>query len=212
MMERRRHFLINKPLQLRYMLHLTLTLFAVSSVIIISLYFGIWGGMLEAFSDEQVLSDLLTASRISQYEDARIPHPASPALAVFKQAEKLSLRQQEIFKTILDETNHKLLPKLFALFFLIGWGSIYLSHKIAGPFYRLQTDLSQISRGNMKTRMWLRKGDEGQFVGRAFNQTAESLDARFCRLKKILSESSDAEAVRQKMAEELSKITTSADS
>ena len=212
MKERRSHFLINKPLQFRYMAYITATLFIVSSIIIFSLYFGIWGGILDAFSNEQIRNDLLIATRLTEYETARIQTQAPSALSFFRQAEKLGHRQQEIFKQILDETNKKLLPKFFLLLAMIAWGSIYLSHKIAGPLYRFQVSLEEIDRGNLRTRIHLRESDEAQFLGTRFNQTIENLDFTFSRIKNIISENeSNPSRMSARLKEELAKIKTSAD-
>ena len=212
MKHRRRHFLINKPFQLRFMLYITGTLLVVSSVVLASLYFGMWGGVLDAFSNEKVRNDLLTATRLTEYESARA-NPASgySSLSFFKQAQKLTERQQEVFKDILNETNRKILPKLLLLLILIAWGSIYLSHKIAGPLYRFQSVFQELNHGNMKTRVHLRKGDEAQFLGSHLNRTIEYLDFIFSRLKNILQNEPDKDRLILRMKEELANIKTSVD-
>ena len=210
---RRRHFFINKPLQTRYMVYVTAILFVVTSVIILSLYFGIWGGVLDAFSNASIREDLLIATRLTQYEDARLPQDKTPsALTFFKQAEKLSLRQREIFKSILDQTNQKLVTLFVFLLGFIAWGSVFLSHKIAGPLYRFEATLKQIEKGDLATRVKLRKFDEAQFVADHFNETIENLDFTFGRLKNIIRENeANPERMKSRLLEELSKFKTSAD-
>ncbi len=215
MKERRRHFFINKPLQIRYMSYVVLPILLVFIIAIISLYLGIWGSILEAFSDEKIRNDLLIASRLTEYEQARAPlqqeNTVSP-LTFFKQTEKLSLRQREVFKDILHETNRKLIIKFLALLFFIAWGSIYLSHKIAGPVYRFQVTLQDIEKGNLRTRIRLRKFDETQPLAERFNQTLESLDFRFAQLKNIIRENEpDPHKMAARLKEELAKIQTSSD-
>ncbi len=210
---RRTHYLINKPLQLRYMAYITGTLFLVSLILMSSFYFGIWGGILDAFSNEQIRNDLLIATRLSEYEVARTAPESSPsALSLFRQTQMLSNRQQEIFKNILNDTNRKLIPKTILVLILIGWGSVFLSHKIAGPLYRFHVGLEEIDKGNMKIRVFLRKGDEGQFIATRFNQTAENLDFTFSRLKNIIQENeSNTERMVLRLKEELAKIKTSSE-
>ena len=213
MQNRRRHVFINKPLQTRYLFFITFILLTVTSVVILSLYFGIWGGVLDAFSNAAIRDDLLIATRLTQYESARIPQPTTPSsLTFFKQAEKLSLRQREIFKSILDQTNKRLLTMFFILLGLIAWGSIFLSHKIAGPLYRFDATLKQLDSGDLATRIRLRKFDEAQFLADHFNQTIENLDFTFARLKNIIRENeANPERMKSRLQEELSKIKTSAD-
>jgi methyl-accepting chemotaxis protein len=214
MKERRKHFLINKPLQFRYMAYIAAMLIVVSSAMMASLYFGIWSGVLDAFSDKQVQNDLLTASRIVEYEKARLSssQDVDLPLGFFKQSEKMSLHQREVFKNILNQTNRKLFLRIFLLFALIVWASVYLTHKIAGPLYRFHAGLSELSNGNMTVRIHLRKADEGQFVGKQFNRTAESLDHFLCRLKNIIRENkADPKHMTDRLNEELGKIKTSVD-
>lgn len=213
MKERRSHFLINKPLQLRFMIYIIATLITVSAVVIISSYFGIWGSVLDAFSNSQIRDELLTASRLSEYESARlIGHEKNPStLSFFKEADRLSLRQREVFKTILSDTHRRLLPKVLFLLILIAWGSIYLSHKIAGPLYRLFISLEELGKGNMSVRIHLRKFDEAHFLETQFNETADNLDKIFSRIKTIAHENADEpDRLKNQLQEELKKIKTRA--
>lgn len=212
--ERRTHFFINKPLQLRYMAYITFALLFITGISLVSLYIGIWGNVLDSFSKDKVLQDLLIASRMTEYEQARPPFQSESfsSLSLFKQSEKLSRRQREIFRDILDESNRKLFYKLLILFLFIALGSIFISHKIAGPFYRFQVGLNQIKTGNLKARVHLRKFDEGQFLAHIFNDAVASLDRKIGEIKQTLrapNKTSDQKV--SQLTEELKKIKTSAD-
>ncbi|MCM8775921.1 MAG: HAMP domain-containing protein [Candidatus Omnitrophica bacterium] len=214
MKERRRHYFIDKPLQLRYMAYILIPLVTVSVIAIFSLYFGIWGGVLDAFSDEKIRNDLLIASRLTEYEQARLPYSEAKVspLSFFRQTEKLSQRQREVFKNILNETNRKIFLNFIFLLFFIGWGSIYVSHKIAGPLYRFHATLESIEKGDFRIRIHLRSRDEAQFLAECFNRTLENLDFTFSRLKNIVTENeSKSERLTVRLKEELSKFRTSAD-
>lgn len=190
------------------MFYIIFTLLMVTSVAGFSLYFGIWGGIIEALSDQQIQNDLITAARLTQYEAARTPEgePTTDALSFFKQAEKLSLRQREIFSDILYDTNRKMIPKLLILFFFISWGTIFLSHKIAGPLYRLQRGFRDLAERKLQTRIHFRKGDEAQFLSDEFNHAVEAIDKAVVQVKEAASKNDSA-----RLKEELSKIQTSAD-
>ena len=209
---RRKHFFINKPLQLRYMLFVTAPLLLITLVAIFSIYIGIWGQVLDAFSDQQTREDLLTASRIVEYEQARHPATAESfsALSLFKQTEKLSQRQREVFKDILKETNRSLLWKLVLLLAFIAWGTIFISHKIAGPFYRFSKAFEEVSKGNYRTRIFLRKRDEGHPVAQKFNDALGATDNLLSGIKQA-SQDADAGQAVIKIKEKLSKVQTSAD-
>ena len=213
--ERRRHFFINKSLQLRYMLTFSFILLVVTGASLASLYFGIWGEVLNSFSNGTVVNDLATASRLQQYEEARDVRTATPepfsTLSFFKQAERLSERQREIFNEILDRAHHKLVEKLFLLLLFIALGTVFLSHKIAGPLYRFETILYQMALGDFSIRCRLRKFDEAKSVSQAFNRTLDSLDYKISQLKRTAKESEkDPQRFVAQLKEQLAEFKTSA--
>jgi hypothetical protein len=209
---RRKHFFINKPLQIRFMLAVIVPLLLINLVAIAGLYFGIWSKVLETFSNEQTLNDLVTASRMVEYEQARHPSTAQDfsSLSFFKQTEKLGQRQREVFQGILRETNRSLLWKFSLLLILIAWGTIFISHKIAGPFFRFSKAFDEIEKGDYRTRVFLRKLDEGHPVAKEFNDAMEKTDRLLSDLKSLTREK-DAPWAVAKIQEKLSKVRTSAD-
>lgn len=207
---RRRHFLVDKPLQFRYSFYIAITLFIVCSVSAIGLYFGIWGSVMRSFSDDKIQAVLQTASRLEEYEAARTPAASRampPSLKWFKEVSLLSLRQREIMNEILEKANKELLWPLILLIISIGAGSIYLTNKIAGPLYRLRKSFEEIESGNLKLRIHLRRFDEGKQVADEFNKMAVSLDESVQKLKKITRES-DVQDLKFKLSSELSKFRT----
>ena len=207
---RRKHFFINKPLQIRFMLAVIVPLLLINLVALGGLYFGIWSKVLETFSDDQTLNDLVTASRMVEYEQAR--HPATSqdfsSLSFFRQTEKMSQHQREIFKEILDETNRALLWKFLLLLFFLGWGTIFISHKIAGPFFRFSKAFHEIEKGDYRSRITLRKRDEGRPVAQEFNEAMEKTDHLLSNLKALAQEKDAPQAV-VKIKEKLSTVQTS---
>ncbi len=208
---RRKHFFINKPLQIRFMLAVIIPLSLINLVALAGLYFGIWSKVLETFSNDQTLNDLVTASRMVEYDQAR--HPATAehfsSLSFFLQTEKLSQRQREIFKGILDDVNRSLFWKFSLLLVLLGWGTIFISHKIAGPFFRFSKAFNEVERGDYRSRVSLRKWDEGHPVAQEFNEAMEKTDRLFSDLK-TLSHEKDTPRAIAKIQEKLSSVQTSA--
>lgn len=210
MKNRRKHFLIDKPLQFRYSFYIGITLLTVCTVSAIGLYFGIWSSVIRSFSDEKIRATLETASRLEEYEAARTPEISAsipPSLKFFKEVSLLSLRQREIMKEILENANRELLWPIVLLILSIGAGSIYLSHKIAGPFYRLRKSFEEIENGNLKVRIHFRKFDEGKQVATEFNKMATSLDKSVQRLKRIAYENGERD-LKSKLDSELSRFRT----
>ena len=104
------------------------------------------------------------------------------------------------------------MPKVLFLLNLIAWGSVYLSHKISGPLYRLLISLQELGKGDMRVRIHLRKFDEAHFLETQFNETADNLDKTFSRIKAIANESADRpDRLKNQLQEELKNIKTRAE-
>ncbi len=192
---RRRQFFINKPLQLRFMLYVSLPLVVVCAVSFFSLYLGIWADILSSFTDQRIQEDLITATRMVQYEEVRQNTPPNGLISISRSAEKLGLRQQEIFKEILNKANRHVAIKIIFLLFFVAWGTIYISHKIAGPIYHMLRIGRDIENGNYTARIFLRKGDEAHPLAEQMNATYQSLDQRLGRIKKWSKEKPPQEAI-----------------
>ena len=61
---------------------------------------------------------------------------------------------------------------------------ILYSHRIAGPLFRFQRSLQDLSAGNLTGRIHLRRKDQLGDMAESINHTAESLDRQVGRLKK----------------------------
>jgi len=208
---RRKHFFINKPLQIRFMVAVIVPLLLINLVALAGLYFGIWSKVLETFSNEQTINDLVTASRMVEYDQARHPVPSQDfsSLSFFRQTEKLSQRQREIFKGILDETNRALVWKFSLLLFFLAWGTIFISHKVAGPLFRFSKAFNEVEKGDYRARVTLRKLDEGHPVAQEFNEAMEKTDHLLSSIK-VLAQEKDAPQAVAKIQEKLSIVQTSA--
>ncbi len=192
---RRRQFFINKPFQLRYMLYVSLPLVIICGVSFFSLYLGIWADILSSFSDQKIQENLITATRMVQYEEVRQNSAPNGVISVFKSAEKLSDRQQEIFKEILIKANRNIAFKIAFLLFFVAWGTIYISHKIAGPIYHMIRVGREVEKGNYRARITLRKGDEAHPLAEQLNATYSSVENRMGLIKKWADEKPAQEAI-----------------
>jgi len=79
---------------------------------------------------------------------------------------------------ICDAVNTTLMHWIFVFVFAIAILSIFVSHKIAGPVYRLEETTRVIASGDLTCKIHLRHGDELQDLQEAFNKMSESL----CRM------------------------------
>lgn len=213
MKNRRRHFLIDKKLQLHYVLYIMLTLAVVSAAGMTGSYFGIWGSALKVFSEESLRETLMTAAQLNEYEQARQPMvklSPLPSLRTYQGTSLLSERQKELVRQAMDETNQKMLALGIFLLIFIGWGSIFLTHKIAGPLFKFGQYFRELGAGNLAARIKLRKFDEAQNLESQFNEMAAALDATVAKMKRIAREMPRERAIDE-LKKELSKLKTTSD-
>ena len=60
---------------------------------------------------------------------------------------------------------------------------MYLSHRIAGPLFRIEKDLSQISEGDLTLKIILRTNDEIKRLAENINQTNEKIRMKISEAK-----------------------------
>ena len=213
MRNRRKHFLIDKRLQLHYVFYIVLTLSIVSAVGMMGSYFGIWGSALKIFSEESLRETLVTAAQLNEYEQARHPMVKPSPLAslrAYQETSLLSERQKELVKQVMDETNQKMLGLGALLLIFIGWGSIFLTHKIAGPLFKFGQYFQELASGNLAARIKLRKFDEAHNLESQFNEMAGALDATVAKMKRITRETPREQAFEE-LKKELAKLKTTSD-
>jgi len=92
-------------------------------------------------------------------------------LAVFPYlSEKLAnVYPQNRLITILRIANIKALFSGIAIIPFAAWFSIIISHRIAGPWYRIEAILRKMAGGGLTSEITLRKGDELQSLADSLN-------------------------------------------
>ncbi|MBU1863354.1 MAG: hypothetical protein KKH94_06825 [Candidatus Omnitrophica bacterium] len=187
---RRRQYLINKKLQLRYSLYIFATLTIVSLASFLCLSFGIWNVVVQEFSNYSIKNRLEMASRLRDYERARYAQPeeTSGRLSDYGEVELLSAREKEILQETLKQNNKELALKIFFLFLFIAFGTIFLTHRVAGPLFRFQKTFQEIKNGNLKLRVHLRKNDHAQDIIPVLNSMIGGLDYSFSKIKVLVKQ------------------------
>lgn len=66
--------------------------------------------------------------------------------------------------------------------------TLYVSHKIGGPLYRLGKSLESFGEGNLKLRICLRREDQIKDLAGQFNKMAENLDGKIRQVKDAVTE------------------------
>ncbi|MDD3000372.1 MAG: HAMP domain-containing protein [Candidatus Riflebacteria bacterium] len=87
---------------------------------------------------------------------------------------------------IFDSVNNLLLRWIGIFVLVIAALSILVSHKIAGPVYRLEETTKMIASGDLTHRIHLRQGDELRDLQDAFNKMSESLSAMINKDREII--------------------------
>ena len=80
--------------------------------------------------------------------------------------------------------------------------TLFTSHRISGPLYRVEKDLEEIASGNLTKRFNLRQTDELKKLAENLNNTVEALRTEFEQLKREISEldsSVESEAAKEKL-------------
>lgn len=182
-MPKRKNYLINKKFQLKY----TLAIIAMLAIVMIAsgigLYFGMWGSIIENFSQFKVSQNLETAKRLADYEDARYRKGDYRLTRIFRESELLSAQQQDALKNALKAVNHSLFPKVAVLAVVIFIAGIFISHKIAGPMYRIEKSAEAIRDGDLSVSFRTRKGDEMREASGALEDMVDSLQSDFAKIK-----------------------------
>lgn len=100
-----------------------------------------------------------------------------------------------------------LILRLLLLTPLVVLLSIFLSHKIAGPLYRVERFIKGVARGDLSAKLRLRKGDELQELAEAINDMTDDLKNRVKKLKGISNMAGlELERLRRILGKELPDI------
>ncbi|MGE4296526.1 MAG: hypothetical protein AB7E47_00735 [Desulfovibrionaceae bacterium] len=74
---------------------------------------------------------------------------------------------------------------LLASMLLGGVAVLFFPQKIVGPLYRIERDIAEISRGNLRHTILLRQGDEGEDLAMAVNVMVGNLRGRIRAMENI---------------------------
>ena len=70
----------------------------------------------------------------------------------------------------------------------VWWGSLYASHKIAGPVYVMVRQMEKLAEGDMTARVRLRSKDAFQVEAVAINQWIEELQGHLLEVRDLARE------------------------
>lgn len=134
---KRRQWIVNRPLQFRFVKVLVLVLCFMAVLSVLAVYAAVWFSV----SSFELTSNLLITSLLK-----------SICWLIF-------------------------LELLLILPFVVWWG-IRLSHRVAGPLFRIHAALTRMANGQYDVSVNLRAGDELQEFADVINALAKSLQNR----------------------------------
>ena len=106
-------------------------------------------------------------------------------------------------------------PFLTLLLALVWFGSIRLSHRVAGPVYVIAREIGAFARGDHAARVHLRQKDLFQDESLAINASLELLGQKFARVGTLLEQiekDSPADSVSRQALEQIkAELSASAD-
>ncbi len=107
-------------------------------------------------------------------------------MAIF--TEKLSqVYPQGRLVALLTTINYNVLLNFLLLIPLVALIGLYLSHKIAGPIYRVERYLTDMASGKLTSRISFRKGDEFTSLADKINNLTDSLRSTITNQKTSMS-------------------------
>ena len=128
----------------------------------------------------------------------------------------------ESLRLVIRSTADFILPSVLlstaVVIVVIGLASVamtlFTSHRIAGPLYRMAKDIEEVSSGNLQKRFSLRSADEIKPLARGLDEMTQSLRRDIDELKRDAAGMEDAalpdemKGKLRKIKETLSKFTT----
>lgn len=79
---------------------------------------------------------------------------------------------------ILRQANYILFVRVLLVSPLVAIAAVFLSHRIAGPLYRMKKTLDEVASGNYSLRLHLRRTDELKDVAESINRIIELLQQK----------------------------------
>lgn len=157
----RRNYLIRKGFQIRFSFLIFITTFVIGIIAVWTTYITTWSELSTQVQSKQFYEKIRTA-----YNSSDEIHNAAMINAL------IVVEFSEIFERVSVVLVMRLLVGSFLLFVL----SIFASHKIAGPLYRLENAANAMQKGDLSVDLSkLRAGDELGDLASALNGAMKTL-------------------------------------
>lgn len=176
---KRRNYLIDKAFQLHYVGIVFLFCLLITGAILFSFYFGFRNVIYDQFSWKSLLSQLKVIDRVAGTQEMHTRYNKFSGQngavdieqsKMQREATLLGRKQEELFSYMLVKIMKEVSVLLIALIIIVCLGTIFLTHKIAGPIYRIRMLLKQVHEGNLNVVFKLREEDQLQGLANSLNE------------------------------------------
>ncbi|MFC2149656.1 hypothetical protein ACFLQ8_03040, partial [Candidatus Auribacterota bacterium] len=116
---RRRKYLIDKKMQLRYLGMILLAIIIINIIVGFGIYFSVWSTLKTEYSDIIVAQKIVTAQRIKAYEDARLGVSTMNSSQIDKESALLSEHLINQLKESFAKTRTKMIPLILLILIII---------------------------------------------------------------------------------------------
>ncbi|HRZ87169.1 MAG TPA: methyl-accepting chemotaxis protein [bacterium] len=171
--ERRRQYLINKGMQLKYVGMLLFTIVVVNFIVGLGIYVTVWRSLQPEYSKVVMSSKMETASRLRSYEDARFGVATLNRSDIDREATMISDALTKQLQESFNNARLKIIPVIVLLLIIIFLEGVFLSNRIAGPIYHAEKSLRRIREGDLAYRTFFRKHDEFKDLYKEMNLLAD---------------------------------------
>ncbi|MDR0304404.1 MAG: hypothetical protein LBH98_06525 [Chitinispirillales bacterium] len=174
-MFKREHFLINKEIQTAYMISflvpMTVMLLIMMAIFVFALRSGVSSSMETTTREinDKIANSLVGKDKPTE-RDYRI---AIEDLRLMLNGKDSKLNREKNVNTIILSLTYILLPGFLLAIVELVFLTIFFSHKIAGPVFRMEVACKRVIDGDYKEEIHLRKGDKMGNLALLFNKMTE---------------------------------------
>jgi nitrogen fixation/metabolism regulation signal transduction histidine kinase len=190
----RKHFFIDRKMQGRYMLTLLVPMLILLVFFLITLYYASQSivGTTTRIIKEEVENKIAT-----QFQDEANPPVESyqALLSDIKNYVRDFSSDAKYRKAVLSSLLLIFGIGIIIIAVQIALLTVFFSHKLAGPIYRLEKACQSIIDGNYAEKIFLRKGDEMQNLAHLLNEVIRLSNERLCALRDAKTEEETAKIV-----------------
>ncbi|MEK6793954.1 MAG: hypothetical protein AABZ39_04205 [Spirochaetota bacterium] len=185
---KRTKYLINRKMQMRIMLNVFITVFVLTSILSLSIYYVVYSRLSQGVS--------MGKDKIENIDGGEGASAINRVKHMAKATKFLDVTKDNMYVDII---------KIFALnvifsFIVVVVSFLFISHRFAGPAYRFERAFESLSDGDLAGTINLRKNDELQDLSLKFNDMLSVLNGRIASAQKAAHDG-DNKAVLDALAQ-----------